>query len=154
MSNMLANITTKLALRKVGITSNTFNFSSPTEPKKPTDKNAPPGSQPGLDDMYGSGMTWPSWMSVKALPLTVQPWLSPPPPPIPVAAEPKIGDLAPIDRDRKLTVGGGKNVLVVYLRCVGCACVFPPPRYMLLRGLADRLPSRAENVPPVARPRE
>ena len=43
------------------------------------------------------------------------------PPPVPVAAEsPKVGDLAPLDRDRKIEFGGGRRVLVVFLRCVGC----------------------------------
>lgn len=128
---MFSSLTTKIALRKLGLNSDTLNFSSPTadpdpKPKKLT-KNAPPGTVPGLDDEDDSSSKWPAWMTVKSLPLTVQPWLSPAPPPIPVAAEcPKPGDLAPLDRDRKLTFGGGKKVLVVFLRCVGCACTSSP----------------------------
>jgi hypothetical protein len=129
---MFSAITTKIALRKLGLNSDTLNFSLPTNPEpkpkpKKLTKNAPPGTVPGLDDEDDSSSNWPAWMTVKSLPLTVQPWLSPPPPAIPVAAEcPKPGDLAPLDRDRKLTFGGGKRVLVVFLRCVGCACNVSP----------------------------
>ena len=128
---MLSSFTTKLALKKIGLSSDALNFSSPEpepKPKKLT-KNAPPGTVPGLDDDEEKGSAWPAWMTVKALPLTVQPWLAPPPPPIPVAEAPKPGDLAPLDRDRKLTFGGGKKILVVFLRCVGCACKVSSSHY-------------------------
>jgi hypothetical protein len=134
---MFSSLTTKLAMKKMGISSDAFDFSkvqSPwgnggdAEPKqKPprrTRSEVPPGTIPGLDEEeYDEKKTWPAWMSVKSLPLTVQPWLSPPPPPIPVAAQcPTVGEPAPMDRDRKLTLGGGRKVLVVFLRCAGCAC--------------------------------
>ncbi|KAJ9133492.1 Tsa antioxidant enzyme domain protein, partial [Coniochaeta hoffmannii] len=141
---MFSSLTTKIALRKLGLNSDALNFSSPTaapdppKPKKLT-KNAPPGTVPGLDE-DDSSSKWPAWMTVKSLPLTVQPWLSPPPPPIPVAAEcPKPGDLAPLDRDRKLTFGGGKKVLVVFLRCVGCA--FAQKTFLALRAIANKYPT-------------
>jgi hypothetical protein len=108
---MLSSFTTKLALRKVGIKSDTFDFSS----------KSTKGSQPGLDEEESSS-GWPAWMSPKKLPLTAQAWLAPVPPPVPVAECPKIGDLAPLDRDRQLNFGGGKRVVVLFLRCVGCAC--------------------------------
>jgi hypothetical protein len=124
---MFSSITTKLALKKIGLSSDALDFSSPApEPKKlkKNKRDLPPGTVPGLDDVEDETSSgWPAWMSVKKLPLTVQPWLSPPPPPVAVAPEcPKVGDLAPLDRDRKLTFGGGRMVLVVFLRCVGCAC--------------------------------
>ena len=122
----MSSLTTKLAMKKLGIPSNILDFSSPIseEPKpKRAPKNLPPGTLPGLDEQEGKESSgWPAWMTVKSLPLTVQPWLAPPPPPIPVAEAPKVGDLAPLDRDRQLTFGGGKKVIVVFLRCVGCAC--------------------------------
>ncbi|KAK3330677.1 hypothetical protein B0H66DRAFT_598205 [Apodospora peruviana] len=142
---MLSGIATKLALKKMGLPSDPLSFMSSSsepeakkQPKKLT-KNGPPGSVPGLDYMDEKQQTnWPAWMSVKALPLAVQPWLTPTPPPIPVAEPPKVGDLAPIDRDRELTFGGGRIVLVVFLRCVGCA--FAQKTFLQLRQLATKYP--------------
>jgi hypothetical protein len=123
---MFSNLATKAALKKVGLPSDTFDFSSwKTSPEsKPPKKltKAQPTATPS--DANNNAKTWPDWMSVKALPLTVQPWLTPRPPPVPVGEAPRVGDLAPLDRDRKLAQGGGKKVLVVFLRCVGCACTF------------------------------
>ncbi|OAA60384.1 Thioredoxin-like fold protein [Niveomyces insectorum RCEF 264] len=171
---MFSSLTTKLAMRKIGISNDTFNFTlpdlgfggtgnaaagpttlpgSPDAHKKNKSKTrsvpGPPGTVPGLEDeeedddntaghrRNSDGKAWPAWMTVRALPLTVQPWLTPPPAPIPVAAAcPRKGDAAPEDRDRKLTVGGGKPVLVVFLRCVGCA--FAQKTFLALRTLANR----------------
>ena len=124
---MFSSLTTKIALKKIGLSADSLSFPEQEEKPKPKpkklSKNAPSGSVPGLDEEEDPDSSkWPAWMSVRSLPLTVQPWLSPPPPPIPVAECPKPGDPAPLDRDRKLTFGGGKAVLVVFLRCVGCAC--------------------------------
>ncbi|CAK7203637.1 hypothetical protein SEUCBS139899_006375 [Sporothrix eucalyptigena] len=159
---MFSSLTTKLAMKKMGLSSDTFNFSMPdmgngsqddaresNKLKKSRAMTLPDGTIRGLDEDDrdgsrrnseggGSDKKWPAWMSVKALPLTVQPWLTPPPAPIPVAtAPPKKGDTAPVDRDRKLTVGGGgKPVVVVFLRCVGCA--FAQKTFLNLRTLANR----------------
>ncbi|KAI1460161.1 hypothetical protein F4805DRAFT_17532 [Annulohypoxylon moriforme] len=125
---MFSSLTTKLAMRKVGLSSDALDFSSPKS-SKPSD-----GSLPGLDDLEESNSGWPAWMSTKKLPLTAQAWLSPVPPPVPVAECPKPGDLAPLDRDRQLTFGGGKPVIVLFLRCVGCA--FAQKSFLALRDLA------------------
>lgn len=122
---MFNGLATKLAMKKMGIPKNALDMSaltggSSTEPNKL--KKNPPGEE-DADAANANG--WPKWMTVKSLPLTAQAWLNPPPPPVPVAAEcPKVGDLAPLDRDRKIEFGGGRRVLVVFLRCVGCACKF------------------------------
>jgi hypothetical protein len=111
---MMSSLTTKLALRKMGLSSKDLDFTSPApEAKKSSGKNDPPEDEKS---------NWPAWMKIKALPLTVQPWLAPAPPPVPVGAVPKIGEVAPLDQDRKLTFGGGRKIIVVFLRCVGCAC--------------------------------
>ena len=118
---MFSNLATKVALKKVGLPSDTFDFSSWKTESKPSKKITK--TQPASGNASSNNSkTWSEWMSVKSLPLTVQPWLTPRPPPIPVADPPRVGDLAPLDRDRKLACGGGKKVLVVFLRCVGCAC--------------------------------
>ncbi len=126
---MFSNLATKVALKKVGLPSDTFDFSSwKTSESKPSKKITKP-QQPTAGDAAAAtngsaNKAWPEWMTVKSLPLTVQPWLTPRPPPIPIAEPPRVGDLAPIDRDRRLVFGGGKKVMVVFLRCVGCACMF------------------------------
>ncbi|KAK0656258.1 hypothetical protein B0T16DRAFT_398932 [Cercophora newfieldiana] len=126
---MFSNLATKVALKKVGLSTKSFNLpwsDSESSSKKPAS---------GLDSDVPA---WPAWMTVKSLPLTVQPWLTPVPPPIPIAAAPKIGDMAPMDRDRELTFGGGKKVIVIFLRCVGCA--FAQKLFLQLRGIATRYP--------------
>ncbi|KAI1154401.1 hypothetical protein F4825DRAFT_187182 [Nemania diffusa] len=126
---MFASLTTKLAMRKAGLSSDTFDFS----PKPTKDSRVPALDE--AEDSNGAG--WPAWMSTKKLPLTAQAWLSPVPPPVPVAAEcPKPGDLAPLDRDRQLEFGGGRPVIVLFLRCVGCA--FAQKSFLALRALANR----------------
>lgn len=127
---MFNSVATKYALKKAGISSKTFDFSLPSSdptppPRQPNKlrKNPPPGWQPGQDDNDDAANGgWASWMSVKSLPLTAQAWLSPPPPPVAVGRVPGIGDKAPKDQQGKLRLGGGKRILVVFLRCVGCAC--------------------------------
>ncbi|KAL0937539.1 uncharacterized protein CTRU02_207270 [Colletotrichum truncatum] len=129
---MLASLTTKIALKKVGLNSKSFDFSGGSTDSKSKSS----GSNAGLDETENTNGGWPAWMSMKSLPITVAPWFSPPPPPVPVAEPPKIGDLAPLDRDRKLEFGRGKPVLVVFLRCVGCA--FAQKTFLALRALANK----------------
>lgn len=145
---MFSSLATKVALKKVGLSSDSFNLpwsdsSSSSSSSKKSTRNSSPGAIPGFDDETSS--TWkPAWMTVKSLPLTVQPWLTPVPPPIPVAEAPTVGSMAPLDRDRELTFGGGKKVLVVFLRCVGCACTFAAPQV-----LSNCLAPLTNNVFPV-----
>ncbi|PNY27045.1 Uncharacterized protein TCAP_03032 [Tolypocladium capitatum] len=138
---MFSGLATKVALKKLGLPSNALDFSSPAAPpEKPKSKKTLPGTKANSDldhgDDDGNAGGWTSWMSVKNLPLTVHPWFSPPPPPVPVARVPRVGDVAPLDRDRKLEFGGGRKVLVVFLRCVGCA--FAQKTFLALRTLANR----------------
>ncbi|KAI0173836.1 hypothetical protein BJ166DRAFT_492403 [Pestalotiopsis sp. NC0098] len=128
---MFSSLTTKLALRKVGLKSSDLDFSSPA----PKDKNAKSGFDEEEETSANGG--WPAWMSTRKLPLTAQAWLSPVPPPVPVAAEcPKVGDLAPLDRDRQIALGGGRRVVVLFMRCVGCA--FAQKSFLALRAIANR----------------
>lgn len=119
-ATMFSSLTTKIALKKVGLPSDILNFSGPNTSS--TSPNKLRKRQPeSIDQDEGNG-GWSNWMSVKALPLTAQAWLSPPPPPIAIARIPGIGDKAPVDKNRKVVFGGGKRILLVFLRCVGCAC--------------------------------
>ncbi|KAK8929263.1 hypothetical protein VCV18_001925 [Metarhizium anisopliae] len=124
---MFSSLATKIALKKAGIPSNALDFSSAREPNK-LRKDQP------ADDQESNN--WSSWLSYKSLPLTVHPWLSPPPPPIQVSRVPRIGEPAPRDRHGKLATGHGRRVLVVFLRCVGCA--FAQKTFINLRTLANR----------------
>ncbi|KAK7433315.1 hypothetical protein QQZ08_000254 [Neonectria magnoliae] len=130
---MFSSLTTKLALKKAGIPSDILDFSGPArQPNKLRKK--PPGHVDSADDDAGGG--WGGWMSVKSLPLSVQPWLNPPPPPVDVDRVPGIGDKAPLDAGRQIVFGGGRRVLLVFLRCVGCA--FAQKTFLNLRALANR----------------
>ncbi|TWU72938.1 hypothetical protein ED733_002285 [Metarhizium rileyi] len=124
---MFSSLATKIALRKAGIPSNALDFASPAREPNKLRKNQPADAQDS---------NWSSWLSYKSLPLTVQPWLSPPPPPITVSRVPLVGEAAPRDRDGRLATGGGRRVLVVFLRCVGCA--FAQKTFLNLRTLANR----------------
>ncbi|KAI1080081.1 hypothetical protein F5B20DRAFT_580483 [Whalleya microplaca] len=139
---MFSSLTTKLALKKAGLPSDALDFSSKSSSSSKPSNN---GSVPGLDDLEDSNAGWGSWMSTKKLPLTAQAWLSPAPPPVPVAKEcPKPGDLAPLDRDRQLTFGGGQPVVVLFMRCVGCA--FAQKSFLALRALATKRADRAKFI--------
>ncbi|KAK0392894.1 hypothetical protein NLU13_2388 [Sarocladium strictum] len=143
---MLGSIGTKLALKKLGLPKDPFDFSgfSSTDPnpdgrepnklrkQRPDGATAPSRDD---DDEGGSG-AWTSWMSLKSLPLTVHPWLSPPPPPVDVARVPRIGDPAPRDAEGRLVFVRGRRTLVVFLRCVGCA--FAQKTFLNLRTLSNK----------------
>lgn len=115
---MLSSLSTKLALKKVGLSSKDLDLSAFAAPSQTST-----GKRTGTgDDAQGGGGTWGTWMSNTSLPLKVTPWLSPPPPPVKLAPVPRIGQVAPLDRQRRLQLGGRTKCLVVFLRCVGCAC--------------------------------
>ncbi|EEU45658.1 uncharacterized protein NECHADRAFT_41784 [Fusarium vanettenii 77-13-4] len=108
---MLSSLTTKLALKKAGIPRDILDFQQ--QPEKSSSKS----NQDDQPPQRGS------WMSIRSLPLTVQPWLNPPPPSVAVGRVPGIGDKAPVDRERRIVLGGRRRTLLVFLRCVGCASV-------------------------------
>lgn len=122
---MFSSLGTKLAMKKLGIPSD-LTKASPLDDSSSANNNKKSFMDLDEEDKAANDSgAWPKWMSVRNLPLTAQAWLSPVPPPVPVAPEcPKVGEMAPIDTDRKLVLGkaGSKKVMVVFLRCVGCAC--------------------------------
>ncbi|KAK0737392.1 hypothetical protein B0T21DRAFT_383375 [Apiosordaria backusii] len=141
---MFSGLAQKAALKKIGLPSDTFSqisnaFNGDTSPRPPPNKlkKSPPTNNNPNDTSNNDNSK--SWFSVSSLPLTVQPWFSPPPPPIPVSTPPKIGDLAPTDPDRVLSSqlgssGGNRKTIVVFLRCVGCA--FAQQTFTDLRALS------------------
>ncbi|RCI12195.1 hypothetical protein L249_0902 [Ophiocordyceps polyrhachis-furcata BCC 54312] len=139
---MLSSLTTKIALRNVGLKSDSFDFfggaaaaAAAAATEEPSRQKLTNGNDTA-DAQDDEAARWPAWMSLKSLPLTVHPWITPPPPPIPVARLPQVGSVAPRDRDNKLDLGGGRRVLVVFLRCAGCA--FAQKTFLNLRTLANR----------------
>ncbi|KAK4459922.1 hypothetical protein QBC42DRAFT_333945 [Cladorrhinum samala] len=157
---MFSNLATKVALKKAGIPTDAFSniklfpwadgnssnndTKSLSAVKKKSTSNDSNNNNNNNNNNKNSSTSsssntnrWPNF-TVKSLPLTVQPWLTPKPPPIPVEQPPKVGDLAPLDKDRKIVLGGpgGKKTLIVFLRCVGCA--FAQKQFLNLRALATR----------------
>ncbi|KAL9469275.1 hypothetical protein ACSS6W_010969 [Trichoderma asperelloides] len=135
---MISSLTTKIALRKVGLsgTNTSLDFSSFTSPSSSSSSSSSPASKNGNDNNNNANNNWSSWMTPKSLPLKVHPWFSPPPPPVKVAPVPRIGDVAPQDRQRRLELGRRNKCLVVFLRCVGCA--FAQKTFLTLRAIANR----------------
>ncbi|KAJ4401660.1 hypothetical protein N0V82_010852, partial [Gnomoniopsis sp. IMI 355080] len=142
---MFSSLGTKLALRKLGVPKDALAFadSSPAPSSNKRDRKAAAALAAengdfGDDNASSYAAAWPpKWMSVKSLPLTAQAWLSPPPPPVPVAAScPAVGSRAPVDMNGKLVLGQGKRVMVVFLRCVGCA--FAQQNFLALRALSTK----------------
>ena len=130
---MLANFGTKIALKRVGLPSNTFDFSGlgnafAGDPDRQPNKlrKDPPWMKPAAEE---SDTSWSSWM-----PLTVQPWFASSTTSMPISHVPQVGDEAPKDQDKQLQLGGRKT-LVVFLRCVGCACMLD--LYWITHGEVD-----------------
>jgi len=140
MNSMFSSIGTKVALAKVGLPSNSLDFSSwtvsdPHANKLRKRQPAPRDPDDGADDGENGWASWMSQWNVKSLPLTIHPWLQPSPPPVAVGRVPNVGDKAPVDRDGRLKIEG-KRTLVVFLRCVGCA--FAQKTFLALRSIANR----------------
>ncbi|KAK4168765.1 hypothetical protein QBC43DRAFT_366596 [Cladorrhinum sp. PSN259] len=152
---MFSNLATKVALKKAGIPTDAFSNikfpswggggggvddSSTNTRTRKTTKSTNKNNNSENNNNNNNNAKWPTInITLKSLPLTVQPWLTPKPPPIPVAQPPKVGDPAPLDRGRKLVLGGppgGRKTLVIFLRCVGCA--FAQKQFLTLRALATR----------------
>ncbi|OTA08631.1 hypothetical protein A9Z42_0003890 [Trichoderma parareesei] len=94
----------------------------------------PPPSRSTTPDSQDSNRA--NWMSHKSLPQAVQPWLPPPPLPVKLAPVPRIGEVAPLDRGKRLQFGRRSKCLVVFLRCVGCA--FARKTFLQLRDISSR----------------
>ncbi|RFU80226.1 ahpc tsa antioxidant enzyme domain-containing [Trichoderma arundinaceum] len=131
---MLSSLTTKLALRKVGLSSDALDFSALTTSSS-SSSSSPSSRQKSTQDANENN-TWGTWPPI---PLKAHPWFSPPPPPVKVGPVPRIGDAAPLDRRRRLQLGLRSKCLVVFLRCVGCA--FAQKTFLALRAIANRHPN-------------
>lgn len=113
ITTMFSKLTTKIALRKVGIPSNTFNASNfeskPSNPKDPNANELLPFANP-----FANLSVPKSWQS----------WTTPPPPPVEIAPAPVIGTRAPDSVKLRLPGMDGRPTIVVFLRNTGCVCEF------------------------------
>jgi hypothetical protein len=107
--NMFSKFGAKLALRKAGIPSNTFDFESKSsKPSDPTKQNellpfANPFANVSVPKSWGS-------------------WATPTPPPVEIAIAPAVGTRAPSSLKLRLPTGDGRPAIVVFLRHCGCPC--------------------------------
>ena len=106
---MFSKLGAKIALRKAGIPSNTFNFES--KPGKPRDPNQQNELLPFTNPLANLSVP-KSWQS----------WATPTPPPIEVASAPVIGTRAPTSMKLRLPTGDGRPTVVVFMRHGGCPC--------------------------------
>ncbi|TFB00737.1 hypothetical protein CCMA1212_007471 [Trichoderma ghanense] len=119
---MLSTLSTKMALPRLSFTGGDLHLPIP-----------PISSRSTTPDIQNSSRG--KWISTKALPPTVQPWLSPPPVPVKLSPVPRIGEVAPLDRGKRLQFGRRSKCLVVFLRCVGCA--FAQKMFLHLRDISS-----------------
>ncbi|KAE8454519.1 hypothetical protein EG329_000142 [Mollisiaceae sp. DMI_Dod_QoI] len=114
MAAMFTKLTTKIALRKAGIPSNTFSFPDTSSPSSSKDGSTSP--------FAGAANAWQNLQVPKAL----KSWTTPPPPAIEVAPAPVWGTRAPRCEGEngrgklELPPLDGRPSVVVFLRHTGC----------------------------------
>lgn len=113
---MFSKLTTRLALHKAGIPSNTFSArtleSNPSKAKDP--------------DQQNELIPFPNPLAKFSVPKSWQSWATPPPPPVEVGVPPAIGTRAPSSMKLRFPSGDGRPTVVVFLRHCGCPCAFGP----------------------------
>jgi hypothetical protein len=112
---MFAKLTTKIALRKAGIPSNTFDIPNYPAATNSKDPNAASPFQ-SIQDTFAN----------LQVPKALKSWQTPIPPPVEVAQPPVVGDRAPSNVKLSLPIGDGRPSVVVFLRHCGCPCLSPP----------------------------
>lgn len=111
---MFSKLTTRIALRKAGLPSNTLSFDQAPPPTKKSS-----GAQSELvpfANPFANLEVPKSWKS----------WATPPPPIVGIASPPVIGDKAPSSAKLRVPHNDGRPSVVVFLRCCGCPCMLFP----------------------------
>lgn len=127
---MLGKLSTKIALHKAGLGS--LNFSAPTFPSNSTTTSTNSnGKGIGEEQATGDWTTTNPFAKI-TVPKALAPWTTPPPAPIDVAPAPAIGGRAPDCKELRMPYGGGKGVVVVFLRCCGCPCELLPDAFIYI----------------------
>jgi len=130
---MFSKLTTKIALRKVGLSSDVFSLPN----SAPSFNNNPNGKDVNLKDANSAS---PSAFSNPFATLTVpkswQSWQTPPPPQVEIADSPVWGTRAPSSAKLRLPAADGRPTVVVFLR--HCGCPFAEKTFLELRRLANK----------------
>jgi hypothetical protein len=113
---MLSKLTTKLALRKAGISSNALSFPDYE-------------SKSGSKDPNVQESPFANAFANFTLPKSLISWQTPPPPPVEVAPAPVLGTRAPTSSKLRLPIGDGRSTVVILLRHCGCPCMLLPIYY-------------------------
>jgi len=124
---MLSKLTTKLALRKVGIPSDSFSFANYESKTSNKDLNDTPSST--FANPFANVTIPKSWHS----------WATPPPPPVELAPPPVINVQAPTSAKLRVPAGDGRPSVVVFLR--HCGCPFAEKTFLETRRLANKHPN-------------
>jgi hypothetical protein len=106
---MFSKLTTKLALRKAGISSKDLSFPDYE-------------SKSGSKDPNAQDSPFANPFANLTLPKSLISWQTPPPPPVEVAATPILGTRAPTSSKLRLPIGDGRSTIVIFLRHCGCPC--------------------------------
>ncbi|RDW62141.1 hypothetical protein BP6252_11574 [Coleophoma cylindrospora] len=122
---MFSSLTTKLALRKVGLSTKDFSF--PSEPTGKAGKQDPDNASP-----------FPNPFATIALPKSLLSWQTPPPPPVELGAPPVWGTRAPTSSKLRLPGQDGRPTVVVFMRNTGCP--FAEKTFIEMRRLANKYP--------------
>jgi hypothetical protein len=113
---MFSKLTTRIALKKAGIPSNTFSASTyeskPSNPKDPNQNELLPFSNPFAN------LSVPKW---------AHSFITPVPPPVEVVDTPILGTRAPTSAKLRLPGQDGRPTIVVFLRNTGCVCKSSDP---------------------------
>jgi hypothetical protein len=130
---MLSKLSTKLALRKAGISSKDLSFPDYE-------------SKSGSKDSNAQDSPFANPFANLTLPKSLISWQTPPPPPVEVAATPILGTRAPTSSKLRLPIGDGRSTIVIFLRHCGCPCMHLPNSH-LKRDTNTIIPSRRKDLP-------
>lgn len=133
-STMFGKLSTKIALRKAGLPSNTLSSFSITNLDNGDKKSINMKSGKSNDPPATWADTFSNMTSEVNVPKSWKSWGNPAPAVAEVATAPVVGSKAPSTGKLILPMGDRRACVLVFLRCCGCACEFVCfTRVLLLR---------------------
>ncbi|KAF7865374.1 hypothetical protein EAF04_006351 [Stromatinia cepivora] len=133
---MFSKLTTKLALRKAGLPSNTLSSFSITNLDNGDQKSINPKSGKNNEPPATWADTFSNMTSEVNVPKSWKSWGNPAPAIVEVAPAPMVGTRAPSTQKLILPMGDRRACVLVFLRCCGCA--FAEKTFIELRRLANK----------------